>query len=165
MSPWVVPGSSGMMTDRHVFVSRSVCVCVCVSGQVKGLAVTVTHSLWNELKLCVWDAGSPGHGLSPVPTTQRLCPPPSINRDIHTHHPSIRALNVLPGGKGVVVGDPDWQQKKIENAASLYLFIYFLVSEIDHMKDVWTLNKKTNKSNLKKTGQYVTLGLNHVTIN
>lgn len=67
------------------------CLCLhqCVSGQVKGLAVTGTRSLWNDLKLCAWDAGSQGHGLSPVPTTQCLCPPPSINRDGHSYIPPI----------------------------------------------------------------------------
>lgn len=77
------------MTSVCVCVSVRVCVGPCVSGQVKGPAVTVTCSLWNQMKLCVWDAGSQGHGLSPVPTTQRLCPPPSINRDSHSYTPPI----------------------------------------------------------------------------
>lgn len=69
--------------SAHLFLYQ------CVSGQVKGFAVTVTHSLWTDLKLCVWDAGSQGHSLSPVPTTLCLCPPPSINRDSHSYIPPI----------------------------------------------------------------------------
>ncbi len=78
-SLFLITGCRDMMTDQHE----------CVSGQVKELAVTKTCSLWNNLKFCVWDAGSQGHGLSPVPTTQRLCPPPSINRDSHSYIPPI----------------------------------------------------------------------------
>lgn len=83
------PSESLQGAETWWLISTRLCLHQCVSGQVKGLAVTVTHSLWNDVKLCVWDAGSQGHGLSPVPTTQRLCPPPSINRDSHSYIPPI----------------------------------------------------------------------------
>lgn len=95
----------------------SACVCVCISVWVvrwKGLLWPGTHSLWNDLKLCVWDAGSQGHGLSPVPTTQRLCPPPSINRDSHSYIPPIHqssqhiATEKKRERESWLVIEPDW---------------------------------------------------------
>lgn len=127
----LITASRDTMTDQRALVSTSVCE---RSGE-RGCCERDALIMEPPEIVCMRCRGSGGHGQSPVPTTQRLCPPPSINRDGHSYIPPIHqsSQHNATGGKkreraGLLFNQTE--TLKIKQCRGDYLWLSFSLIQV-----------------------------------